>query len=130
MDVFDSFPNAIITDDWSLGSITISTDVGKIFKDDGFKSVIVDEGAEGDLGAPNADTLTTDTLIYAKPDEMPTTNPAEFVASYFWYQKSTDQYYRIMEVGVGKNQDNGIVEHIEFRVRPNDIALEDTSDGD
>lgn len=128
MDVFKAFPRAIITDDWSLGSITISTDVGKIYKDDGFKSVIVDEGAEGDENSPNANTLTTDTLIYAKPDEMPTTNHAELVASYFWHQQSTDQYYRILEVGVGKNQDEGIVEHIEFRVRPSEIAMEDASE--
>lgn len=128
MDVFKAFSKAIITDDWSLGSITISTDVGKIYKDDGFKSVIVDEGAEGDENSPNANTLTTDTLIYAKPDEMPTTNPAELVASYFWHQQSTGQYYRILEVGVGKNQDEGIVEHIEFRVRPSEIAMEDASE--
>ena len=116
MDVFKAFSKAIITDDWSLGSITVSTDVGKI---------IIDEGAEGDENSPNANTLTTDTLIYAKPDEMPTTNPAELVASYFWHQQSTGQYYRILEVGVGKNQDEGIVEHIEFRVRPSEIAMED-----
>lgn len=128
MDVFKAFSKAIITDDWSLGSITISTDVGKIFKDEGFKSVIVDEGAEADENSPNANTLTTDTLIYAKPDEMPTTNTAELVASYFWHQQSTGQYYRILEVGVGKNQDEGIVEHIEFRVRPSEIAMEDASE--
>ena len=125
MDVFSAFPKAIITDDWSLGKITISTDVGKIYKDLGYMSVIVDEGAEGNENTPNADSLYTDTLIYAKPSELPTMNMAELVASYFWYQHSAKQYYRIIEAGVGKNQDEGAVEHIEFRVRPSDIALED-----
>lgn len=124
MDVFSSFKNAIITDDWSLGVVEISTDVGRIYKDDGLKSVIVDEGADGDIKAPDADVIRTDTLIYAMPSEMPTMNPAELVASYYWHCESTDQYYRIVEVGIGKNQDSGIVEHIEFRVRPCEIALE------
>lgn len=128
MDVFKSFSKAIITDDWSLGHITISTDVGKIYVDDGYKSVIVSEGVSGEENAPSADSIIADTLIYAMPSEIPTANIAELVASYFWHQDSSDQYYKIIEVGVGKNQNNGVVEHLEFRVRPSEIAMEGTSE--
>ena len=121
--VFDSFPKAIIFDDWELGEIIENTEVGKLFSSKGFKSVIVDEADYGDINAaPNADGLTSDTLIYAMPSEMPGLNISKFISSYIWHQKSSDQYFRIIEVGVGKNQDQGIIEHVEFRVRPTEIA--------
>lgn len=125
MDVFKAFPAAIISDDWKLGQLVENTEVGKLWKDLGFKSVIVDEVADGELNrSPSAEGIASDTLIYAKPEEMPISNVAEFIASYYWYQESADQYYRIIEVGVGKNQDAGVVEHIEFRVRPTELAGE------
>lgn len=125
MDVFKAFPSAIITSDWKLGELIENTEVGKLYKNLGFKSVIVDEVANGELDrSPSAEGITSDTLIYAKPDEIPTANVAELVASYYWYQVSANQYYRIIEVGVGKNQDAGVVEHIEFRIRPTELAGE------
>lgn len=121
--VFEAFPKAIISDDWELGEIVENTEVGKIFSSKGLKQVIVDEADYGNLNAsPSADTLTSDTLIYAMPSEMPGLNIARYISSYYWHQKSSDQYFEIVEVGVGKNQSRGIVEHIEFRVRPTDIA--------
>ncbi len=122
-DVFNAFPKAIITDDWKLGELVENTEVGKLWKDKGFKSVIVDEANEGDLDrSPSADTIRSDTLIYAKPSEMPGLNIARYISSYYWYQASADQYYRIIEVGIGKNQSRGVIEHIEFRVRPAEFA--------
>lgn len=127
--VFDAFPNAIVKDDWKLGELVENTDTGKLWKDLGYKSVIVDEGGAGDLdAAPGADGLTSDTLIYAMPSELIGFNVGRYIASYYWYQKSADQYYRIIDVGVGKNQQNGVIEHIEFRVRPAEFAGE--ADGD
>lgn len=124
-DVFKAFSGAIISDDWKLGELVENTEVGKLYKDLGFKAVIVDEGAGGELNrSPNAEGISSDTLIYAKPSEMPTGNVAEFISSYYWYQVSAEQFYRIIEVGVGKNQDAGVVEHIEFRVRPTELAGE------
>ncbi len=121
--VFDSFPKAIIADDWELGELQENTEVGKIFVSKGLKSVIVDEADYGTLNnSPNADSLTSDTLIYAIPSEMPGLNIARYISSYLWHQKSTGQYFDIIEVGVGKNQSRGIIEHIEFRVRPTQIA--------
>ena len=123
--VFDAFPNAIIRDDWKLGKLVENTDTGKLWQDLGYKSVIVDEGAAGDIDtAPNAEGLSSDTLIYAMPSEMPGFNISRFISSYYWYQQSADQYYRIIDAGIGKNQNNGVIEHIEFRVRPAEFAGE------
>lgn len=121
--VFKAFPKAIVSDDWELGEIVENTEVGKIFVSKGMKSVIVDEADYGSLdNAPSADGVTSDTLIYAMPSEMPGLNIARYIARYYWHQKSSDQYYEITEVGVGKNQSSGVIEHIEFRVKPTEIA--------
>lgn len=123
--VFEAFPSAIISDDWKLGYVEESTDVGKIFVDKGFVSVIVDEVAEGLLNnSPNADGIDSDTLIYALPSELPGLNVSRYIASYYWYQVSSGQYYEIIEVGLGKNQEKGAIEHIEFRVRPVEVAFD------
>lgn len=127
--VFDAFPKAIITDDWKLGYLVENTEVGKLYTDLGFRSVIVTEQANGEINnAPSAEGLTSDTLIYAMPGQLNGLNISRYISDYYWYQKSTDQYYRIIEVGVGKNQENGVIEHIEFRVRPTEFAGE--FDGD
>lgn len=124
-DVFKAFAGAIISDDWKLGELVENTEVGKLYKNLGFKAVIVDEDAGGELDrSPSAEGINSDTLIYAKPSEMPTMNVAELIASYYWYQVSANQFYRIIEVGIGKNQDAGEVEHIEFMVRPTELAGE------
>lgn len=121
--VFDSFPKAIIRDDWELGEIKENTEVGKVYVSKGMRSVIVDEADYGSLNnAPSADGLSSDTLIYAMPSEMPGLNIAKYISSYYWHKKSSDQYYEITEVGVGKNQSMGVIEHIEFRVKPTEIA--------
>lgn len=121
--VFEAFPKAIIYNDWELGEIVENTEVGKTFTSKGDKAVIVDEATIGSLdNSPSADGLSSDTLIYAKPSEMPGLNTANYISSYLWHQKSSDQYYEIIEVGVGKNQSKGIIEHIEFRLKPTDIA--------
>lgn len=127
--VFEAFPNAIISNDWELGEIVENTEVGKIFSSKGLKQVIVDEGDLGNLNtSPSAESLTSDTLIYAMPSEMPGLNIAKYISSYYWHQKSSDQYFEIVEVGIGKNQEQGVIEHIEFRVQPTGIA--GVSDGE
>lgn len=127
--VFEAFPNAIISNDWELGEIVENTEVGKIFSSKGLKQVIVDEGNLGNLNtSPSAESLTSDTLIYAMPSEMPGLNIAKYVSSYYWHQKSSDQYFEIVEVGIGKNQEQGVIEHFEFRVQPTGIA--GVSDGE
>ena len=127
--VFEAFPNAIISDDWKIGQIVESTEVGKLYKDLGYKSVIVSEVASGQLdNAPSAETIESDTLIYAMPSELNNLNIARYIAEYYWYQASSEQYYRIIEVGIGKNQENGVIEHLEFRIRPTEFAGADDGD--
>lgn len=121
--VFEAFPKTIISNDWELGEVKNNTDVGKIFSSYGVKSVIVDEGALGNLNdSPSAESIESDTLIYAKPSEMPGLNISRYIASYYWHRISDDQYFEIIEVGVGKNQSRGVIEHIEFRIRPTEVA--------
>lgn len=121
--VFEAFPKAIISNDWELGEVKNNTDVGKIFSSYGVKSVIVDEGALGNLNdSPSAENIESDTLIYAMPSEMPGLNISRYISSYYWHRISDDQYYEIIEVGVGKNQSRGVIEHIEFRIRPTEVA--------
>lgn len=123
--VFEAFPQAVISDDWKLGLVEESTDVGKIFVDKGFVSVIVDEAAVGLLNnSPSADGIDSDTLIYAKPSELPGLNVGRYIASYYWYQVSSGQYYEILEVGIGKNQQENAIEHVEFRIRPVEVAFD------
>lgn len=123
--VFDVFPNAIVKDDWKLGQLIENTDVGKTYNDFGFKDVIVDEEASGELDvAPTAEGIETGTLLYARPEQMPSLNIAELIASFYWYQKSAGQFYRIIRVGIGKNQETGTIEHIEFDIKPTEFAGE------
>lgn len=123
--VFNAFPKAIISNDWKLGELIENTEVGKLWHDLGYKSVIVDEGDSGEINrSPNAEGITSDTLIYAMPSQIQCANVAKLISSYYWFQESTEQYYRIIEVGIGKNQQNGVIEHIEFRIRPTELAGE------
>lgn len=125
MDVFKAFPSAIVANDWQLGQLTESTEVGKLWKSLGYKAVIVDEAGTGELNnTPTADGLRSDTLLYVKPADLPTLSVAELIASYYWYQSSADQYYRIVDAGIGKNQETGKIEHVEFMLRPAEFAGE------
>lgn len=121
--VFEAFPKSIISDDWELGEVKNNTEVGKIFTSYGLKHVIIDEAALGSLNdSPSAENISSDTLIYAMPSEMPGLNIARYIASFYWHRISDGQYYEIIEVGVGKNQSRGVIEHIEFRLRPTEVA--------
>ena len=48
---------------------------------------------------------------------MPTIDTAELIASYAVKNTQTDKLYAIIDAGIGKNQDNGVIEHIELRLR-------------
>lgn len=120
MDVFSAFPKAILSGVWELGSIQHDTAVGERFVALlGPFEVIVDEVIQTSLNtAPDAEAILNDTLLYARPEQMPTTNPASLGAGYLWHNLETGQYHEITEVGVGKNQETGVIEHIEFKLRP------------
>ena len=123
MDVFNAFPKAIISDQWELGEVNRAPDIGDVSSNPVACDVIIDEGSYADAHrSPNADGESSDILIYAKPDQMPTLLTASLTNGYMWHDKLNDLYYEIREASQGKNQETGVVEHVEFLVRPTLIA--------
>lgn len=123
--VFDAFPKAIIADDWELCKLVENTDIGKVALEGTKVRVIVDEAASGELNnSPSADSVDSDTLLYAMPADLPGFNVARYISSYYWHQISSGQYYEIREVGLGKNQHKNIIEHVEFRIKPTEVNLD------
>lgn len=118
--VFQAFPNGIEHEIWQIGQMAYSTITGNALDDDSltFIDAIVDEANDSEPNAsPNAAVTYTDTLLYVKPDQMPTIDTAELIASYAVKNTTTDKLYAIIDAGIGKNQDNGVIEHIELRLR-------------
>lgn len=115
MVVFEAFPEAIET--WSLGTMAYGTITGNKFKELNPVRVVVDEGDNSNpASAPNATTIQSDTLLYAMPQDLPTTNTSTLVADYA--VKSPDgQIFAIIDAGAGKNQQRGKIEHIELKIR-------------
>lgn len=127
MNVFNAFPNAIISNVWQIGTVRKSTETGDIYTPVGYVDIIIDEVASGEQNRSiDADGITVSTLIYVRPEQMPGLNIARFISSYFFYDSANDQYYEIKNVGVGKNQQTGAIEHIEFELLP----VEAIVDGD
>lgn len=122
MDVFEAFPFAIVSGVWELGAKTRSTETGTTFESLGGFDVIIDDDANGGIPvAQNAESVMTDSLIYARASDLPSLNPAVYLSDYLWFNSETETYYLIVNVGVGKNQDNGKIEHLEFQIRPTEI---------
>lgn len=116
--VFECFPNAIISGVWQIGQFGKSTMTGNVFKAVGYVDVIVDEGSSTDIdNAPNAQAMLSDTLLYARPEQMPIVSTKALVGDYMLYNMQEDSYYAIVDAGIGKNQETGAVEHIELKVR-------------
>ena len=124
MDVFSAFPKAIISGVWQLGQLKRSTEVGKRFEAlTGPFDVIIDEISQARTNtSPSAEAILEDTLLYARPEQMPTTNTSTLASEYLWFNSETGFYYDITEVGAGKNQDNGVLEHLEFKIRQTGVV--------
>jgi len=118
--VFDAFPSAVVSG-WTLLTVSRGTEVGVEYEEYGSLNVIVDEVAMGNLNlAPEAETLNNDLLIYVKPTELPSTRANVLISSY--YAKDPDGFiYEIKQVGVGKNQETGTVEHVELILRQTEL---------
>ena len=124
MDVFRAFPNAVVSGIYSIGSYQKGTVVGNVYVKSADLDVIVDEGDDTAINyAPNSEPITADLLLYVRPSQLPSTNPRQLVAGYMIFDKENDDYFAIIKVDVAKNQDDGIVEHIELYLRQTD-ALE------
>lgn len=123
MTVFQAFPNAL--EKWEIGKVKYSTITGNqpVIGTTQDINVIVDRG---DATSPNpgntAQNAESDTLIYCQPNELPTTDTSELVASYM--VSDGKNIYAIIDAGLGKNQENGVIEHIELRLRQNGLADE------
>lgn len=125
MDVFNAFPSAVISGVWEIGQIARATEVGDIYTTANSLDVIVEEASDGRTHeTPDADYLTTDTLIYAKPSQLPTTNPAALIGDYLLKNTETGQFYTIIGADLGKNQENNQLEHTELWIRATE-AIED-----
>lgn len=131
MDVFSCFPNAIISNQWELGEVERGTVRGKVFKNPVLCDVIVDESTYAVTDrSPSAEYEDSDTLVYAKPSQMPSLKTNLLASSYVWHDMESDIYYEIRECSLGKNQETGEVEHIEFLLRPTKVILQKEDNGD
>lgn len=130
MNIFEAFPNAIVSNQFEIGEVEFGTEIGSVFSSSALCDVVVDEGTYTATGrAPEAPYMTSDILLYAKPEQMPTLVTAKLTNGYMWHDKVNDLYYEIREASLGKNQETGTVEHVEFLLRPTEVALnEDTDD--
>lgn len=118
MDIFDAFPNAIETGKWQLCELIQNTEIGKTVGKKTGLDVIEDEVTNAYPGeTPDADWIRSDTLLYVKPSQLPTLKSASLTSGYLCYNTEEDTYYEIREVGIGKNQETGQVEHVELRIR-------------
>lgn len=123
MDVFSAFPNAIISGLWEIGEMQRSTEVGMYYKKLNYIDVIIaEESLGGENQSPNADAISFGSLLYVRPSEMPTVNSSALIAGYLVKDGDTGQYYQITSVGIGKNQENGSIEHIELGIEPTEIV--------
>lgn len=126
MTVFDVFPNAIISNVWELGELRRATEVGDRFEPLRFVDVILDDVVSGDLDqSPNADGLNISTMIYAKPEQLPSLDTARYISSYCFHNTESDCYYEIRQVGVGKNQQTGRIEHFEFQLVEKEVLRDE-----
>jgi len=125
VDVFSSFPEAIIAGVWELGEVKRGTRRGKEFSNPIVLDVIVDEGTYSVTDrSPSAQYEDSDTLVYARATDLPTLDTAKLGAGYMWHNTDTDTYYNIREANIGKDQAGGIIEHVEFRLRPTEAINE------
>lgn len=125
MDVFNAFPEAIET--WSLGEMSYGTIQGNKLTKIADIRVIVDEGDSAkQSSAPSLAQIESDTLIYAMPDDLPTTDTSTLVSDYA-VKSPAGRIYAIVDAAQGRNQHHARLEHIELRLRPTG-ALEDESE--
>lgn len=116
--VFNAFPKAIISGVWQIGAWASNTRVGNTYEKIAELDVIEDESGSMSFGsAPNADVLVADALLYAKPEQLPTTNLNTLKTAYMMFNSETGEYFAIIDAGAGKNQDTGELEHIELKLR-------------
>lgn len=126
MDVFSAFAGAVVSGRYSIGSCQRGSLVGSVYSKYADIDVIVDEGDLTNIGlAPNATVLDSDILLYVKPEQLPTVNPRKLVSDYMVYDSEYNDFFAIVNAGVGRNQETGEIEHIELMLQQTDSEVED-----
>ena len=113
--IFDAFSNAIISGVWQLGTCQEGTIVGREFTKVRDLDVVIDEGDNSDIDTTPQE-LRADLLIYVRPEQLPTVRANKLVSGYMLYDSEEGDYYKIIDAGIGKNQHQGIIEHVELKV--------------
>lgn len=121
LSVFSAFSNAIIYGVWQIGTCQHGTVVGNVFNKEKDLDVILDEGASSSINT-RPEGLRSDLLVYVKPSQLPTLRTNKLVSSYMLYDSANDDYYQIIDAGVGKNQHTGEIEHVELQVVQTEVA--------
>lgn len=124
--IFDVFSNAIISGVWQIGTCQHGTLVGNVFTKEADLDVVIDEG-NATVVDTTPEELKSDLLVYVKPEQMPTIRTNKLVSSYMLYDSENDDYYEIIDAGVGKNQHTGNIEHLELKVVQTEVADVGTS---
>lgn len=121
--IFNAFPKAIISGVWQIGTCQHGTLIGNVFEKTADIDVVIDEGNNSSIDT-DIETIKSDMLIYCRPEQMPTLNTNTLVSGYMLYDSSEDNYYMIVDAGVGKNQHTGVIEHIELKVVQTEVTDE------
>lgn len=119
--IFDAFPNAIISGVWSIGECHHGTLIGNQYQKIADIDVVIDEGSNSAINV-TPESLNSDLLVYVPPEQMPTIRTNQLVSDYMLYDSSADDYYMIVDAGIGKNQHTGAIEHIELKLVQTEIA--------
>lgn len=119
--IFEAFPEAIISGVWQIGTCQHGTIIGNEFTKVADIDVIIDEGNNASVNnTPEA--IVSDMLVYVCPDQMPTANTNRLVSNYMLYNSEDDEYYLIVDAGIGKNQHGGKIEHIELGLEQTEVV--------
>ena len=123
LSIFRAFANAIIYGVWQIGTSKRGTVIGSQFTKVADLDVVIDEGSTAQISI-TPEELKSDLLVYVKPEQMPTTRSNKLVSGYMLYDSENDDYYEIIDVGIGKNQHTGVIEHLELRVVQSEVTNE------
>lgn len=121
LSIFNAFSNAIIYGVWQIGTCQHGTVVGNVFQKEKDLDVILDEGSSSAIDT-TPESLKSDLLVYVKPSQLPTLRTNKLVSSFMLYDSANDDFYQIIDAGIGKNQHTGQIEHVELRVVQTEVA--------
>lgn len=119
--IFDVFPNAIISGVWEIGTCQHGTAVGNSYNSLNPIDVIIDEGYNSTINT-TPESLESNMLIYVRPCQLPTLQANALVSGYMLYNSETNEYFEIVDAGIGKNQHLGNIEHVELKVVQTEVV--------